>query len=233
MKYTGKSGYRKYRRATRKYRKGGKSTRKIAKRALRYVKGLQPEVKFSYLATIAQQFSWNPTTGYCTLPLRYISQDTTDSGRVGDRIKLIGHVMKCNVTNTLAGPFTYRLLCIQMLNNPNSNFDASTWLQAYFNSGDISTRTMVMAPPQYDKAKDFRVLYDKTFNLNQGYGTTAAPLTSSRYHSIHVKPNSDVQYYNSASAPCKNEFAWLFITNAVNNAGLYADVYFKTYYTDV
>ena len=66
----------------RSYKSRGTPTRKIAKRALRYVKQLAPEVKHAPVAISSQQTNNSPLASYVSEPLTAIAQGATDVERI-------------------------------------------------------------------------------------------------------------------------------------------------------
>jgi len=221
-----------YRKKSRKSFKNKKSVKTIAKRALRMVKAISPEVKYMQTNLVGQQFNTDPTSAYVYQPLGFISQGDGDTDRTGDKINLVRHTAHFTLMTAIAAPWNCRITCVQLLQNTEGLITATSIGNMFFDSNYTGTQNIVNGPTDYDNRHNFRVLYDKVHTLNPTVGTTAAPVTFTKQVRINLRPNRYVQYFHTGNTITKNEIFWFFTAQSNAASSQVANVVFRTYYTD-
>lgn len=228
-----------YRKKSRTAAKARKNTKVIAKRALRMVKALSPEVKKSF---VQQVVLFPEYAGAITRPLVGIVQGTGDAGnRIGDKITLIRHVCSWEVFNNSNNDVSIRFVCLQIKKNAGGTVTPSTVANYVYGSA-VTTSTIMLAPVLYDNRENVRILYDKIHTIKKNSlatsGTSGTPTDqvyvnqAEKYIKINLRPNRNIQYNGATNDVLMNDIYWIAFTRFSANGAITARPMYKTYYTD-
>lgn len=229
-----------FRNMKRRHRKGKKpmykiSAKKLARRAIRMVKGIKPEVKYTDFAAIGQQFNYDALGAYIISPLTLINQGTGDANaRVGDEIRLLSQVAKFTLRCALFDSIVYRLVCFQYLSNPDATIPKNSIGNLFFESAYMGTVNAVNAPMDYDNRKSFHKVYDKSFTLNPGTGISTGGVIVTREVHVNLTKhlNKIIQYQGGSNNITKNELFWVFLSDHVANGSSSCSYVIRTYFLD-
>lgn len=215
------------------FKKKPKTLSQKVNRLTRIVKRNVPEVKYTDASDVGQQFYYDFLTSYLVSPLSNISQGTADvNQRIGDKIRVLSQVCKFTLRNQLFAPMNVRLVCFQLLNNPDGTITKASVGNLYIASSYMGGYNAINAPQDYDNRKAFKKLYDKTFCLNPATGTSGAPIQYTKEVHVNLNKIGAIQYVGAGTAISKGEIFWAFITDTTNSASQICSYVIRTFYTD-
>lgn len=223
-------------RKTYNYNFGKKSVAKKVKTLTRRIKNLpKAEVKEYQNRITGNAFTYAGDIG---TPLTGIAQGYTGDGtRVGDELTLRNMRLKILITNPSGtnAPTLNRVIVFQLKNNPDSIVTVGSTINLILDSTGVGTVTAPMSPFDINNRNAYRVLYDKTFVINQmsGPGTSASNSAQIKYLNCNIKfPQGakKVEYSVGTGNITRNETYIMVISNTSSSQTWAFDA--TTYYYD-
>lgn len=219
----------------RRFSKRKKSLSKRVKKVERAVRRARPEVKYVEYAQGVQLFDWTGTSSYVTDLMAGISQGTTDYGeRIGDRIRVLGMMIKMTLYNNSTYQFIGRIVVFKLKDNPDAIISTASLGNLVLESAVLGTSNAVNAFRDFDNAGAFTILWDKPFVVNVGgtSGSSGTAIPTARHIRHYIRCNFDVQYKAATSYTTKNGLYIMFLADTANTNVHYAAYNARIYYVD-